>query len=225
MVTAADDNRVIIDSEFTRLNVLYKGRYTGTEEGGLSSSTYFPATITTQEPPLVFVRPDTVNAIVGLSNLQIFGSPGAWTGFRVRVFNIYTVPPNGRWFAAVFGAVASATYGLRMWDANSKVIFDSGSPTALFVKTSGDWVYTGTGTTPQGQSINYFDSPLAMAEDEFLMINNFYMPLNTVGITQARDIGLMWNVGAQKLSAAAIGIRGYNVANFCPAALVARLNK
>lgn len=201
MFKSADDDRIILDSEFSRLVVLYKGRYVGTEENGDSSSTYFPSPITTQEQPLVFIRPDSAAGIIGMSNLEIFGSPGNWTGFRVRIFNMYTIKPVGRWFVATFVAQALATYGARLRDANRNVIFDSGTPSALFVRSSNNWTYTGSGSTGQGVSIAYFNSQFNMAEDEYMLINNLTMRSVTIAAgTASRQIAAMWNYPSRILT-------------------------
>lgn len=194
MFKSTSDDRVILDSEFARLVVIYKGRYVGTEEDGNSSTTYFPASITTQEQPLVFIRPDSAGGIIGMSNLEIFGSPGNWTGFRVRIFNIYTIKPVGRWFVASFVAQPLAAYGVRLRDATQKIIFDSGTPSALFVRSSNNWTYAGSGTTGQGLTITYFNSQFNMAEDEYMLINNLTMRAVTIAAgTASRQVAAMWD--------------------------------
>lgn len=203
MFKAGDDDRVVLDSEFARLVVLYKGRYVGTEESGNSSSTYFPAPITTQEQPLVFIRPDSAAGIIGMSSLQIFGSPGNWTGFRVRIFNMYTIKPVGRWFVANFVAMPLATYGMRLRDAIGNVIFDSGTPSAQFVRSSNTWTYAGSGTTPTGLPITYFNSQFDLSEDEYMLINNLSMGAVTIAAgTASRQIDVMWNYPSRILTLA-----------------------
>lgn len=212
LFTAGDDNRVVIDSEFFRMSTIYKGRYVPNESGGDSSSTIFPAPITTQEQPLVFIRPDSANGIIGMSNLEIYGSPGNWTGFRVRRFNNYTIQPSGRWFVANFVAQPLAIYGGRIWNAENTVIYDSGSPAALFVRSSNSWTYTGSGQTGQGLSISFFSAPFNMEEDEYLLINNFIMA--AVGGTSgsgSRQIGAMWDYPARLIKLALIANSGNTV--------------
>lgn len=142
-----NSNQVVIDSEFARLNVICNGRYAPTQESGLGSTTFFPRVITSAEPPLVFCRPDT-GGIAGLTAMQVIGSAGNWTGFYVRAYDINTAQPNGRYFAATFGAQPVATYGMRLWDGSSKLLFDSGTPTALFTRAFQNWVYVRSETTP-----------------------------------------------------------------------------
>ena len=69
-----DSNVVTLDSEFSRLVIIAKGTYSGS--GGASVG--FPSTVTSPEPPLVFVRPNQSNT---LCFCKITGSSGAWTGF------------------------------------------------------------------------------------------------------------------------------------------------
>ena len=205
---AGDDNRVVIDSEYSRLVVMYKGRYVGAEENGNSSSTYFPSPITTQEQPLVFIRPDSANGIIGMSNLEIFGSAGNWTGFRVRTFNMYTIKPVGRWFVAGYVAQPLAIFGVRLRDANRKTIFDSGTPAAQFVRASNTWTYAGSGNTGQGVSITYFNSQFNLNEDEYMLINNLCMQAVTIASgTANRQIAAMWNYPSRILTLGMIGVQ------------------
>lgn len=78
---------VIIDSEYARLMVSSSGRFAPTEDSGLGSTTYFARPVTSQAPPLVFVRPDTVGGVAGLCRMRLIGSAGNWTGFYVRAYD------------------------------------------------------------------------------------------------------------------------------------------
>ena len=61
---------VTLDSEFARLVIIHKGIY-GPAGGD------FPSVVTSQEPPLIFVRPSAG----GFQWVSLKGSPGNWTGF------------------------------------------------------------------------------------------------------------------------------------------------
>ncbi|WP_248731768.1 hypothetical protein [Pseudomonas sp. MWU13-2517] len=221
--TAPPDDRVIIDSEFFRLMVIHKGRYTGTEESGNSSMTYFPTPFTTQEQPLIFIRPDSAAGNIGMANIEVYGSPGNWTGFRIRIFNNYTIKPVGRWFAGIFGSAPVAEFGARIWGAGKKLVFDSGTPAALFVRATNNWAYTGSGQTGQGQTITYFQAPFTMAEEEYVLINNMGVGVNTVGIENNRQISFIWDYPNRTITVAAIGISGYNATFIGITILVARM--
>lgn len=172
-----DSNVVTVDSEFTRLVVLAKGTYQPTQESGLGSVTSFPRTITSQEPPLVFVRPSGSSGIAGLCLMRVIGSPGAWTGFYVRAYDDDTLQPNGSYFACGFAATALASYGMRLWDGSSKLLFDSGTPYARFTRSFQNWTYVKTDATAQGQPRNYYRVNFNFPAGEYMLINTFSMPM------------------------------------------------
>ncbi|WP_434672155.1 hypothetical protein [Pseudomonas sp. R1-15] len=198
-----NDNEVVIDSEFGRLNVICSGRYAPTEEFNLGSTTTFPLAITSAEPPLIFCRPDT-GAIAGLGQMQVIGSPGNWTGFYVRAYNDSTAQPNGRYFAAAFGSQPVASFGLRLWDGSSKLLFDSGTPSALFVRAFQNWTYQRFENTGSGGTRNYYTVPFAFPENEYLLINTFSM-LMVSGAPQGRLVYTLWDFASGTLYAVATG--------------------
>ena len=143
-VTFTNNSDVVtLDSEFSRLVVLEKGAWSGSGSG---VSVPFAKTITTDEPPLVFVRPDAGNGYVYFC--LILGSSGAWTGFSFGANR--NLPSTGKWFAGAFASQPTATYGLRLWDASSKLLFDSGTPCAQFTRTITGWTYLGSTGDPPG---------------------------------------------------------------------------
>ena len=149
---------VTIDSEFSRLVILQRGRYSG---GG----TFSPA-ITTQEPPLVFVRPD---ASTIFQYATIIGAPGSWTGFSFFSGGV------GSFFVAAFQARETATYGFRVWDGSGKLLVDSGSPCAQFTRTIIDWTYLGSTSTPQGQTRSSWTAVSPLNTGDYILINNIGM--------------------------------------------------
>lgn len=198
-----NSNEVVIDSEFARLNVICKGRYAPTEESNLGSTTNFPFVITSIEPPLIFCRPDT-GGIAAISKTQIRGSPGAWTGFYIRTANVSTAQPNGRYFAATFGAQPVSSYGVRLWDGASKLLFDSGTPSALFVRAFQNWTYQSYSTTETGSTRILYTVPFSFPEDEYLLVNMFGMRMVT-GAGSGRNVYTMWDFAAGTLYAVTDG--------------------
>jgi hypothetical protein len=193
-------NVVTLDSEFARLTVLSSGRYAPTQESGIGSVTSFPQTITSQEPPLVFVRPDTVaGGIAGLCLMRVVGSPGAWTGFYVRGYNNDTLQPNGRWFAAAFMSKPTASFGMRMWDGAGSIIFDSGNPAAVFTRSFQNWAYVRT-VVQAPTYFNYYKVDFNFPENEFVLINNFGMNL-VAGNGPGRQLYMLWNFADSTLYA------------------------
>ncbi|EJN36294.1 hypothetical protein [Pseudomonas sp. GM80] len=194
---------VTIDSEFARLMVIASGRYAPTEEGGMGSTTYFARPVTSQEPPLVFVRPDTVAGIAGLSSMRLIGSAGNWTGFYVRAYSTATAQPNGRYFVGAFAAQAVALYGMRLWDGNSKMLFDSGTPNATFTRSFQNWTYVKSDMTDQGLYRNYYSVPVSFPQNEFMLINNFGMNMVSGG-TIPRQLYCTWDFVGNTLYAVTV---------------------
>lgn len=210
-----NSNVVTLDSEFARLMVISAGRFAPTEEGGLGSTTYFARPVTSQEPPLVFVRPDTVAKIAGLCQMRLIGSPGNWTGFYVRAYDVNTAQPNGRYFVAAFAAQEVAQYGMRLWDGAGKLLFDSGTPSASFTRAFQNWTFVTYDTTPQGLTRNYYSVPFNFPQNEFLLLNTFGMPM-TAGSSIPRSLYSWWDFPNNKLYAITIAASN-PIAFFLPA--------
>lgn len=166
------DNYLQIDSESPRLCALYNGTYQAV--GGRVASVSFPQPIRTQEPPCIFIR-NSPNRLDDLYDAMVItGSEGNWTGFYISANNI-NWRPEGKWFAAVFGAVAQSNYGVRIWGPTGEIIFDSGSTPVIVTKANQNWAYAGFIQFPNlGGAHLYNNSMVApIAEDEYFMINPF----------------------------------------------------
>ncbi|WP_025110068.1 hypothetical protein [Pseudomonas sp. H1h] len=200
-----NSNVVTLDSEYARLSVIATGRFSPNADSGLGSLTTFPVAATSQEPPLVFVRPDTVGGIAGLCMMRLVGGPGNWTGFYVRAYNAITAPPNGRYFVAAFLAQPVAQYGLAMWDGAGKLLFNSGTPAALFTRAFQNWTYVTTDNDPQGLYRNYYSVSFDFPENEFLLINSFGMRMVTGG-TRGRQLYCWWDFPNRKLYAITVAL-------------------
>ncbi|WP_085696267.1 hypothetical protein [Pseudomonas sp. B26(2017)] len=196
---------VTLDSEYSRLVVISSGRYAPTGDSGMGSTTYFARPVTSQEPPLVFVRPDTVNAVAGLCLMSLIGSAGNWTGFYVRAYSDNTAQPNGRYFVAAFGAQAAADYGMRIWNGSGALLFDSGTPNATFTRAFQNWTYERYDTTDQGLYRIYYSVPFDFPENEFMLINTFGMDMNS-GSGIARQLYCWWDFPNQKLYALTVAL-------------------
>ena len=167
-----DGSYVQIDSEQPRLCALYSGTYQAS--GSSSVSVSFPSAITTPEPPCVFIQNSSARPNELYTSMTINGGPGAWTGFSITSLNI-DFRPAGKWFAAVFASISKADYGLRMWDANGVLIFDSGAAPVIFTRANNSWAYQGmvvlNGTAQAYYWANGSVAPLQ--SDEYFMINPF----------------------------------------------------
>lgn len=188
---------VILDSEFARLVVLEKGTWNGTGAGvGVS----FSKTITTDEPPLIFVRPDQSNI---LCFCVVLGSSGAWTGFSFH--GRVGQATSGKWFTAAFKSEPTATYGFRLWDGSSKLLFDSGTPCAHFTRAINAWTYLGSSSDPQGQSRLSWTAPSPLSSGDYMLLNNIAMDI-AGGTSRQGNLYAVWEYQSDRLVIQAVGV-------------------
>lgn len=183
---------VTLDSEYARLSVLFTGNYTPNAGGGRAASVAFPSVVTTQEPPLVFIRPTTISGLASATQMSVSGTPGAWTGFSLRAFNTDSAAPNGKYFVATFQAKATANFGLRIWDGSSGLLFDSGTASAVFSRAYQNWNFVRSVLVTGGTYVNYYTVNYSFPEDEYLMINNFGMNM-VAGNSPGRMLYSLWD--------------------------------
>jgi hypothetical protein len=116
----------------------------------------YPAPITTQLPPFVFGVPNGALSS-GLGAFSHRGGPGNWTGFSVIVTNnmwggsaaVVDVGYNSWWDYRVCtfgGPPSSDRFGLRLYDSNSVLMFDSGWPLVFWRGLLTSWRALNTGT-------------------------------------------------------------------------------
>lgn len=195
-----NSNSVVIDSEYARLCVIESGRYIPNANNGYGSVTNFARVVTSQNPPLVFVRPDTVAGLAQLGGMRVLGGPGNWTGFFVGTYNTIGYPPNGRYFVATFGAQPVATYGMRLWDGGSNLLFDSGTVSASFTRAFQNWTFFKYELGAQGETRNFYTVDFNFPPNEYLLLNNFGMNMCSGGPV-SRSIYNWWDFSAGKLYA------------------------
>lgn len=194
---------VVLDSEYARLVVISSGRFAPTGESGMGSTTNFTTPVTSQEPPLVFVRPDTVGQVAGLCMMRIIGAAGNWTGFYVRAYSASTAQPNGRYFVAAFAAQAVASFGLRLFGSGGQLLFDSGTACANFTRAFQNWTYVKFDTDTQGLTRIYYNVTFDFPQNEFMLINSFGMGMSS-GSGIARALSCWWDFPNSKLYAVTV---------------------
>ena len=206
---------VTVDSEFARLSIVSSGRFTWNQQSNLVATTMFSRTITTVEAPLVFIKPDRANMVAGFCQFRMIGSPGAWTGFSVRGYDVNTARPNGEYFAAAWQSAAVAQYGARLFDGDEKVIFDTGMPFVNFTRAYEGWTYVTSGRDAQGLTMVYFSLPFDFNSNEFMLINNFSMKMMGAQYGTV-DLYCWWDFPSNKLWAITVGTTNMN-SMFLPA--------
>lgn len=197
---------VVLDSEFARLVVVHSGSY---GPGGA----VFPSPVTTDEPPLVFVRP---NANTTFQYVSVSGTTGNYTGFT------FLGGGSGQYFCAAFKAREVAPYGLRLRDGNSKLLFDSGTPCAQFTKTITAWIYIGYSQDPQGMTKINFTASTDLSSGDYLMLNNIGMD---VGANSNRTAKLYctWDYSNNRIVMYTVGVS--NVTSFFVPAVFAKIQQ
>lgn len=191
LIAINDSGFVQIDAETPRLCVFYSGVYAAT---AYAINVYFPAAITTLEPPCIFLRNSESNPNDLYSSMTILGSAGAWTGFQIVSLNI-NMRPNGKWFAAVFASKSTETYGLRMWAADGSLIYDSGAVPVLFSRASHSWSFQGRVVISPIANGYYWRNALTapLLSDEYFMINPFSRGLLTPQVGGWTQIGVRFS--------------------------------
>ncbi len=188
---------VTLDSEFARLVVLESGTWDGLGQG---VDVPFGSPVLTDEPPLVFVRPETADT---LCFCTLSGGAGAWYGFSFK--GIVGVPTRGRWFVAAFKSVPTATYGMRLRDGSSKLLFDSATPAAQFTRSITSWQYIGSSSTGQGQTRLSWTAPLNLSSGDYMLLNNIAM--DVAGLTSRQgNIYAVWEYALDRLVMQVVGV-------------------
>ncbi len=175
--------------------VFNSANYTEYGDSAHMHRVYFSPAITTQEPPLVFIRFTSPECV--MSMFSIVGSPGSWTGFIMRLGYIspqlanFVIddPRAGQWFTAgVNPGPSSATKGVRIRSRTTgKVIFDTGHRLVRFVEQHYDFVTEGRVTHYTLQySVGY---PTVAGRDVYFLANTFTGMMNFYGKS---DADLLW---------------------------------
>lgn len=187
---------VTLDSEFARLVVIHKGIY-GPAGGD------FPSVITSQEPPLIFVRPSTG----GFQWVSLKGSPGNWTGFINGASG-----GSGSFFVAAYESAPTAEYGLRLWDGDAKQLFDNGTPCAQFTDVVAGWAYGGASNPSVGRWISTFYAAVPLNTGNYMLINNIAM--NIPGGSTFSLLSCFWDYANNRVVAQLQNIGDFNGSSF-----------
>lgn len=191
-----DDNYIQIDSDTPRLCAIYNGTYSA---GSNTAIVTFPAPVTTDEPPCIFLRNDPNRNDELYDQMTISGGAGNWTGFTVRGNNV-NWRPAGKWFVAVFASKAQAEYGMRLWGASGELVYDTGSTPVVVTKSNSSWSYGGVVQFPTlGAGYSFYNALRApLATDEYFLMNPYSRgTVNTNGTYLWR--GVRYNYSTQRL--------------------------
>jgi hypothetical protein len=148
--------------------MLTQGAYSGTA----NASGVFARAITSQDPPLVFIRPDQGAIQVPIS-VWFTGGPGNWTGFTMKASNI-NATLSGQYFVAAWASMGTAAYGLRLWDQSAALVYDSGAPAVVVTYAAGNWTYLGDEVLVVGRRYIWGIGKL-LGVGEYISLNPFAM--------------------------------------------------
>lgn len=190
---------VTLDSEYARLVILYFARY---GENGISGAV-FPTPIRSDEPPLIFARPDSNG---GFQWVRLLGGPGNWTGFLNESVSV------GNYFLAAYESKPTADYGLRLWDGNSKVLFDNGTPCAQFTNVVTAWTYGGAVNTSPGRWSQSWATSVPLNNGNYMLINNIAYDLP--GNDTFSKLSCGWNYATNTVTAYLQNIGDFNGNSF-----------
>lgn len=163
-----DGGYVQIDAEAPRLCVLTQGTYSG---NGFAAATFARA-VTTADPPLVFIRPAAGAVQVPIS-IWFTGGPGNWTGFSMNASRV-NGSLSGQYFVAAWSSMSTSSFGMRIWDQNAALIYDSGAPAVVVTYAAGNWTYVGAETLTVGSRYVWSISKL-LGAGEYISLNPFAM--------------------------------------------------
>jgi hypothetical protein len=184
VISINDSSYVQIDAELPRLCVLTKGSYSGQN----TATAVFARPITSSDPPLVFVRPDQGTGVQVPLAIWFTGGAGNWTGFSIRASNVLATL-SGQYFVAAWGSMGTSQYGMRIWDGNGSLVYDSGAPAVVVTFAAGNWTYVGSETiTTNRRYIWKIDKYLGPGE--YISINSFSMPCHNPASGASCSIGV-----------------------------------
>lgn len=183
---------------------MYSGTYAATST---SVTITFPAPVRTPEPPCVFIRNSPSQPQVLYNGMTVLGGPGAWTGFRLDATGNIGFRPAGKWFAAVFASRSASAWGLRMWDGEGVIIYDSGAAPVLFTKATNAWAFEGWGNWTDIGSAYYWRSAITgpIATDEYFMINPFSRGILAPNSPDWLSTGARFNYSENRLQLFGVG--------------------
>ncbi|MEZ1437656.1 hypothetical protein QVM41_15380 [Pseudomonas shirazica] len=157
-------NRVLSVRYNGRLNIGFQGPSSGTQiqYGNVT----FPQPVTTYERPLIFLNADNYMMV---GSFFITGSPGNWTGFRIKAYNNQTAhgsvalyPMMINWFCASYMTPDApiGQYGASVRDASSNRTFVTSANLALLNSQPANNSFYTAG--PPISGAGYYASPAQM---------------------------------------------------------------
>ncbi|MDU9393202.1 hypothetical protein [Pseudomonas sp. zfem002] len=183
-----------IDSVNRALTVRYSGQFQFGQQAGtiiLWADINFPAPITTYERPLIFLNAADYMMV---GNFAVKGSPGNWTGFRLKAWpfsahgSAWAQFMTIKWFCSSYdaGAVATGAYGARVRDANGGLLFSTtmNITNLLSQPASNSFVQAGPSLTAGNWYAPSQQMSWTGSYDDYVLANALFSCTNIVQTTQ-----------------------------------------
>lgn len=122
---------------------------------------------------MVFIRPDQTGLIQVPISVWFTGGPGNWTGFAMNASKVNETL-SGQYFVAAWASMGTADFGLRLWDENYALAYDSGAPAVVVTYAAGNWTYLRTEQLGVGRRYIWGISK-SLGAGEFISLNPFTM--------------------------------------------------
>lgn len=174
--------QLILDELHSVLHVLMRGAFTIGQNQDKRMAVAFPAAVTQQDKPHVFVQIKPYDGPSGaaliLYDVRIDGSPGNWTGFSFVALGNGFGATSWRYVVSVSNPPKSnATFGMRLRrQADNQILFDSGYHCMRFLFATRSW---NVSNRKEGVTRYWaWDTAVAYAvrADAYVLINTIVTP-------------------------------------------------
>ncbi|MDH0293023.1 hypothetical protein N7414_28210 [Pseudomonas sp. GD04087] len=142
-----NSGQVQIDDNYPCYMEVAAGSYDGSS-GTVTVS--YPVAINSPNPPAVFVRPDGAHILRYMRNL---GGPGNWTGWTALLYadgGFSGIVRSGQYKAAALYLPRTGGYGLQVFDASNRLLFDSNRQVLRIISGAQTWSKVGYNGSYQG---------------------------------------------------------------------------
>lgn len=132
--------QVQIDDNYPCYMEVASGGYDGSS--GTVTVTY-PTAINSPNPPAIFIRPDGAHILRYMRNL---GGPGNWTGWTALLYTdsgFTGIVRTGQYKAAALYLPRTGGYGLQVFDASNRLLFDSNRRVLTILAGAQTWSKVG----------------------------------------------------------------------------------
>jgi hypothetical protein len=171
------NGETVIDADFLNYALAYSGSVTCGNQNTVTVT--YPTALTTTDVPLIALK-RWVGIDFMFQDISSVGTPGNWTGFRIRCFRASASAPTSvtlQYKVFATGLPRLEDWGLQVFDGAGKRVFDSSRKLLIFRgRVEGEtsaWQHT-SGQVYQGGRTDYFTHRYAViGADEYVLVSAF----------------------------------------------------